>query len=84
MNGAGVGMANSMDAVRLPLPHLEHRADAARVIAHLRRNGPETIHDLLHDDELADWSTERVEDAVVDAWAQTLIFVDRQDRLVPL
>lgn len=59
-------------------------ADAVEVVRTLRRSGPLRLVDLAREPDLLDWSTIRVERAVVSAWSRNLIFVDTSDLLVAI
>lgn len=58
--------------------------DVTEVVDVLHRAGPLPIRDLAAEPDLADWSSERLEHAVVSAWSDTLIYVDQRDHLVAL
>jgi hypothetical protein len=59
-------------------------ADVASVVGTLRRHGPLGLDQLYDDPELAELPAERVDQALVAAWEQTLIFIDPRDRVVAL
>lgn len=59
-------------------------ADVTQVVRALHRWGPQSLADLVRDPEVADWSAERVEHAIVVAWSLNLIFVNTRDLLVAL
>jgi hypothetical protein len=58
--------------------------DVIHVVRALHRWGPQSLPDLVDDPELAGWPAQRVEHAVVTAWAQNVIFVDTRSLLVAL
>jgi hypothetical protein len=58
--------------------------DATRVVRALHRSGPTALRDLDGQPGLTDWPAERIEHAVVSAWAENLIFVNTRDELVAL
>ena len=71
--------------------HAEHhvsgpweQTDVARVVRVLRRSGPQPLGELASDPDLAGWSAERVEHAVVSARSRNLISIDPRDLLVAL
>jgi hypothetical protein len=59
-------------------------ADVTRVVRALRRSGPLPMSELHLTADLAGWTRQRVEHAVVTAWSSNLIFVDTRDLLVAL
>lgn len=58
--------------------------DVAVVVGLLRRSGPCPFAGLCDVLEQDHWSRDRVEHAVIEAWAQSQLSVDREDRLVAL
>ena len=58
--------------------------DVARVLRVLHRSGPLPLGELADEPDLADWSSERIEQALVSAWSRALIFIDTRDLLVAL
>lgn len=54
------------------------------VVNLLRRIGPRTITDLRDDASMAQWPETRVERAVIQAWADSRVTIDVEDRLVAL
>lgn len=58
--------------------------DRDLVVLLLQRFGPRTLAGLYACAELADWQTIRIERAVVHAWSDSRLSVDREDRLVAL
>jgi hypothetical protein len=68
-----------------PSPYrLREDTDVAEVVGVLHRAGPLRMRDLACQPEVADWSAQRLEHAVVSAWSTTLIFVDQRDLLVAI
>jgi hypothetical protein len=59
-------------------------ADVAHVLRVLRRSGPRLLSDLLDDEDLAGWSSRRLQEAVVSAWSRNLISITAGDLLVAL
>ena len=59
-------------------------ADAELVIDVLHRVGRCPLSALLAQPELTEWTTVRLEQAVVRAWSGGLVFIDRNDDLVAL
>jgi hypothetical protein len=66
------------------LPGRREEADAARVVRVLRLAGPLTLTGLARHPALSGWPRDRLENAVVSAWASTQIFVDTRDLLVAI
>ena len=60
------------------------RADAELVVDVLHRVGRCPLSALLAQPELTEWTTVRLEQAVVRAWSGGLVFIDRNDDLVAL
>ncbi|MGY2874745.1 hypothetical protein ACVW00_001935 [Marmoricola sp. URHA0025 HA25] len=58
--------------------------DVTRVLSVLHHAGPLPLRELADEPELAEWTHERIEHAVVSAWSRALIFVDTRDLLVAL
>jgi hypothetical protein len=58
--------------------------DVARVLRALHRAGPLPLRDLSHEPDLLDWPAQRIEHAVVSAWARNLISFDNRDLVVAL
>ena len=58
-------------------------ADVAHVLRVLRR-APRPMSELLEDEDLAGWSSRRLEEAVVSAWSRNLISINPSDLLVAL
>jgi hypothetical protein len=58
--------------------------DVAQVLHVLHHAGPVPLSELGDDPELAEWSSERIEHALVSAWSRALIFIDSGDMLVAL
>lgn len=58
--------------------------DVACILRVLHRVGPLQLQDLVGQPELAGWSPQRMERAVVSAWSRTLIFIDNRDLLVAI
>lgn len=65
-------------------PEFSSGGDARAVARMLHKAGPLDITELRDQPELADWSAARVEDAVVCAWSDNLIFIDTGDHLVAI
>jgi hypothetical protein len=59
-------------------------ADAGLVVDVLHRVGRCPLRTLLGQPELHDWTSGRLERAVVKAWNGGLVFIDRNDDLVAL
>ena len=59
-------------------------ADAELVVDVLHRVGRCPLSALLAQPELTEWTTVRLEQAVVRAWSGGLVFIDRNDDLVAL
>ena len=59
-------------------------ADVTQVVRVLHRTGPLPMSELNQTRDLACWTRQRVEHAVVTAWSRNLIFVDTRDLLVAL
>jgi hypothetical protein len=82
------GYGESVSNLHRDLPDMDaptpSGADAVQVVRTLRRSGPLRLVDLGSEPELLDWSTSRVERAVVSAWSRNLIFVDTSDLLVAI
>lgn len=72
------------EAQRHPRATTDRSEDVARVVRVLHHSGPVPLRELADDPELADWTHERIEHAVVSAWSSALIFVDSRDLLVAL
>ena len=60
------------------------QADVARVVRVLRLAGPLTLASLACHPDLAGWSRDRLEHAVVTAWSSAVIFIDSHDLLVAI
>jgi hypothetical protein len=73
-----------VEAQRDPRATRGNAEDVARVVRVLHLAGPLPLRELADEPELADWSPERIEHAVVAAWSAALIFVDTRDLLVAL
>ncbi len=58
--------------------------DADLVVVVLHRVGRCSLQSLLSQPELLDWTSGRLEQAVVRAWSGGLVFIDRNDDLVAL
>ncbi|HET6165282.1 MAG TPA: hypothetical protein VFE07_00505 [Marmoricola sp.] len=58
--------------------------DAVQLARALRRAGPLHLGELMERPELDDWPASRIEGAVVEAWSQSLIYVDVRDQLVAI
>ena len=72
------------EAQRHPRATADGTEDVACVVRVLHHAGPIPLRELAEDPELADWTRERIEHAVVSAWSRALIFVDTRDLLVAL
>jgi hypothetical protein len=72
------------EAQRHPRATTDREEDVASVVRVLHHAGPIPLRELAEDPELADWTRERIEHAVVSAWSRALIFVDTRDLLVAL
>ena len=66
------------------LPGAWDQSDVAQVVRTLRQAGPMRLSELLGHPDLAGWRAERLNDAVVVAWADDLISIDPRDLLVAL
>jgi hypothetical protein len=73
-----------VEAQRHPRAATGGTEDVACVVRVLHHAGPIPLRELADDPELADWSRDRIEHAVVSAWSSALIFVDTRDLLVAL
>ena len=58
--------------------------DVALVVRALHRSGPTLLGDLPRDPALDGWPAQRLQHAIVSAWARNLIFFDTQDLLVAI
>lgn len=54
------------------------------VVDLLRRSGPRTIGALREERPLRQWPDARIEHAVVQAWADSRLSIDVEDRLIAL
>lgn len=59
-------------------------ADVTQVVRVLHRSGPLPMSELGQTGDLAGWTRQRVEHAVVSAWSRNLIFIDTRDLLVAI
>jgi hypothetical protein len=73
-----------MSQVQRSLPGAWDQSDVDRVVCTLREAGPMRWSDLLGHPDLAGWRPDRLNDAVVVAWADDLISIDPRDLLVAL
>lgn len=78
------GIAPDMTELRRTLPGPWHEADVAVVVHLLRTSGPLPMRELATEPALLDWTAARIENAVVGAWSQDLIFVDDRDLIVAI
>jgi hypothetical protein len=73
-----------MSQVQRSLPGAWDQSDVAQVVRTLREAGPMRLSDLLRHPDLVGWRSDRLNDAVVVAWADDLISIDPRDLLVAL
>ena len=73
-----------MSIAQRKLPTVGHAEDAAHVARVLHRVGPVPLQELADEPALAGWPPERVEQAIVAAWSNALVFIDSTDHLVAL
>jgi hypothetical protein len=66
------------------IPRPREESDLARVVGTLRRSGPLGLDELCDQPDFVDWPARRVEQAVITAWSDNLIFIDPRDLLVAL
>ena len=66
----------------LPSPRVD--SDVACVVNALHRSGPIDLGDLGDQPQLTNWGRQRLEHAVVSAWASDLISFDSRDLIVVL
>jgi hypothetical protein len=66
---------------RLRIPH---SSTCRAQVGTLRRSGPLGLDELCDQPDFVDWPARRVEQAVITAWSDNLIFVDPRDLLVAL